>query len=229
MVPSTDLALELRSVYLFAALEPRDFERVANTMHRHHLDKDQRLFDHGEPASRFFLVKSGQIKLYRLSPDGQEKVIHIERAGRTFAEAVMFMEQCVYPVSAQAVEPSEVLSFDNRTFLEVLRHSFDTCFRLMAAMSMRLHSQITEIDNLCLHSATFRLISYLLQEVPAGTDDSSQVLLSIPKGVLASRLSIQRETFSRILGRLRERGLVDVQGQSIILRDLTALRGMVCV
>jgi CRP-like cAMP-binding protein len=220
---------ELRRTYLLSALEQADFERVTGTLHVHRLEKDERLFGHGEPATRFFLVRHGQIKLYRLSAEGQEKTISIEGPGSTFAEAVMFMEQRVYPVSAEAVETSEVLSFDNRTFLAVLRHSFDTCFRLMAAMSMRLHAQINEIDNLCLHNATFRLVTFLLREVPEGTDDASRVELSLPKGVLASRLSIQRETFSRILARLREKNLIEVEGQTIRLRDLPALRAMVCM
>jgi CRP-like cAMP-binding protein len=94
----------------------------------------------------------------------------------------------------------------------------------MGAMSVHLHALVSEIDNLCLHNATFRLVSYLLTQVPEGVDETSHIRLSVPKTTLAARLSIQRETLSRLLARLRERRLVDVHGQEIVLRDIPSLR-----
>ncbi len=217
-------AHELRSIYLLSQLSPEDFERVVAAMHVHRLEKDQRLFDQGQPARRFFYVKKGQIKLFLLSVDGEEKIIHIEHTGQTFGEAIMFMDKPIYPVSSEAVQPSEVLSFDNKTFREVLARSVETCFRLMGAMSQRLQWHVGEIENLCLHNATFRLAAYLLRKVPPEADHSTNVHLSIPKVTLASRLSIKRETLSRILARLRKQGLIDVLGHDIILRDPRALR-----
>jgi CRP-like cAMP-binding protein len=205
-------------------LSPEDFDRVAATKQVHRLEKDRRLFDQGQPARRFFHVKKGQIKLFLLSADGEEKTIHIEHSGQTFGEAIMFMDKPVYPVSAEAVQPSVVFSFDNKTFRDVLEHSVQTCFRLMGAMSQRLHWHIGEIENLCLHNATFRLAAYLLRKVPPEADHDTNVHLSIPKVTLASRLSIKRETLSRILARLRKQGLIDVLGHEIILRDPQALR-----
>jgi CRP/FNR family transcriptional regulator, dissimilatory nitrate respiration regulator len=218
---------ELRKTYLFAGLDDAQLARVVQGMRVQRLEKGERVFDHGQPARRFFLLRSGQVKLFRLSAEGAEKIIEVVRPGGTFAEAVMFMEGKCYPVSAEALEAGELLSFDNNTFLELLRESVETSFRLMAGMSQRLHARLNEIDNLCLHNATFRLVAYLLQQVPAGTQEASQVLLTIPKGVIASHLSIQRETFSRILARLRAQNLVEVQGNAIILRDIPALQKMV--
>ncbi len=91
-------------------------------------------------------------------------------------------------------------------------------------MSQRLHWHIGEIENLCLHNATFRLAAYLLRKVPAEADYGTNVHLSIPKVTLASRLSIKHETLSRILARLRKQGLIDVLGHEIILRDPQTLR-----
>ena len=221
---ASGLAAEMRRVYLFSQLSYEDMDTVAGMMQEIELEREQRLFDCGQPAKRFFLVRSGQIKLYRLSPDGQEKIIAIERPGQTFAEAVMFREHPVYPVSAEALERSVVLGFDNKNFLDILRHNVDTCFRMMATMSMRLHAHVAEIDGLCLHNAMFRLVVYLLHHVPEGADDASQIHLPIPKTALASRLSIQRETLSRLLAQLRDQGLIDVHKQDISIRDLGALR-----
>lgn len=218
---------ELRRIYLFAKFDDAQLTRVLQGMRMRKLDEGERLFDHGQPAEHFFLLKSGQIKLFRLSADGDEKVIEIIYPGQTFAEAVMFMDrQLGYPVNAAALEPSEVWVFDQKIFVGLLRESIDACFGLMATMSLRLRRQLNDIDRLTLHNATFRLVSYLLQEVPGGEARSPQVHLTTPKNVIASRLSIQPETFSRILAGLSRQGLIEVQGQNIMLRDIGALRKM---
>jgi CRP-like cAMP-binding protein len=132
-----------------------------------------------------------------------------------------------YPVSAEALESSEVLVFDSRVMLGLLRDSVDSCFNLMATMSQRLRRQINEIDTLTLHNATFRLVTFLLQQIPEDVLESPEIQLTTPKNVVASRLSIQPETFSRILARLNKRGLLEVNGLNIVLRDLPGLRKLV--
>ena len=219
---------ELRAVYLFAALDDTQLSRVVHDARLVHLGKHETLFEQGDPAQHFFLVRSGQVKLFRISPEGQEKIIELVQPGQVFAEALLFMDDVGgYPVHAEAIDASEVLSFDNRGFKALLSDSVDTCFRLMAAMSRRLHRQINEIDRLTLHNATFRLVSYLLQEVPDDVLASPNVRLTTTKHVIASRLSIQPETFSRILARLHQQGLIDVQGNTVVLRDIDALRKMI--
>jgi len=216
---------ELQSIYLFSAFDDEQLTTISKTTRLFHLAEGERLFDHGQPIKWFFYVRKGQIKLLRSSPDGGEKVIEIVRSGETFAEAVMFMEQQKgYPVSAETIEPSVVLAFDQRTMMGILRDSRDTCFKLMANMSRRLRSLVDEIDRLTLHNATFRLVSYLLQQIPEDVLESPQLQLTTPKNVIASRLAIQPETFSRILARLSKDELLEVQGQDIILRNVVGLR-----
>lgn len=218
---------ELRQVYLLAGLDQEQLQVVRKTMRVLSLDEGQCLFHFGQPARQFFYVRSGQIKLFRNSPDGGEKVIEIIRPGETFAEAVMFMQGEGYPVSAEAIMPSEVLAFDQKSMMDILRGSIDTCFRLMASMGMRLHAQLNDIDQLALHNATFRLVSFLLQQMPERVMASPEVQLTTPKNIIASRLSIQPETLSRILGRLSKQELLEVQGQNIIIKDAAGLRKLV--
>lgn len=217
-------AHRLRQIYLFSHLSPEDFHKIMGSMQTHHLDKNQVLFHQGEKANRFFFIRKGQIKLFLLSAKGGEKIIHIEHSDHTFAEALMFRDKPVYPVSAEAVQTSVVLSFASKVFTDILRHNTETCFRLMATMSQRLHWQLGEIENLCLHNATYRLVAYLLREVPTETDHNASIHLAISKATLASRLSIKSETLSRILSQLRRQHLIDVQGHDIILRDIQGLR-----
>lgn len=214
----------LRSVYMLSPLDDEQLGAVQDTMRIDELRAGDSLFDFGQPAQRFYYLMSGQIKLTRSSPAGAEKVIELVQPGQTFAEVVMFLKRPGYPVNAQAVDDSVVWGFLGQTILDILRNSPDACFAVMANMSFRLRQQVDEIDRLTLHNATERTVSYLLSQIPAGVVESPEVHLTTPKHVIASRLTIKPETFSRILGRLAKADLVDVHGQDIVLRDIEGLR-----
>ena len=221
-----DLA-ELRQAYLFAEANDEQLARLSRSMQAIHLGHGEPLFRHGESADRFFYVRSGQLKLFRLSPDGHEKIIEIIRPGQTFAEAVMFIGTAGrYPVSCEAISDCELYAFGQKAFLETLAASHEISFGMLAALSRRLHMLVNQIDSLTLQNATYRLVMYLLELAPRDSD-APDLELTTPKSAIASRLAIQPETFSRILGRLRDQGLVVVNGPHIILRNLKGLRELV--
>ncbi len=214
----------MRSVYLFASLNDQQLMQLRQSMHRHQLEEGNFLFQQGEHANRFFIVLKGHIKLSRLSTEGAEKVIEFILTGQSFAEAIMFMSRQIYPVNAQAIGYTEVLSFENKVFLDILAQSFDTCLRVMCDMSMRLRGWLNEIDNLTLQNATYRLIWFLQQQLPKNPQFPAEILLDIPKNILASRLSVQPETLSRILKNLSQQGIISVEGKSIIIQNFDKLR-----
>ena len=205
----------LRKTYLFATLNDDQLQQVMNMSQKVTLSDGDMLFEAGTAAERFFLVLKGQIKLYRLSLDGNEKVIELSKPGHTFAEALMFMDHPSYPVSSTAVGNVELLGFDNQAFLALLRNSVDTCFRLMGDMTMRLHHLIKEIDDLSLQTATGRVAGFLCSKLMASDEVTLAFDLDVPKGVLASRLSVKPETFSRILHNFIDEGLITVSGSHI--------------
>lgn len=212
---------QLKQGLLFASLREEQLGRVSKRATRVRLEEGQALFEQGDRADRFYLVLKGQIKLYRLSPAGNEKIIEIVMPGSTFAEALMFLDRPHYPVGAQALQPSEVISVDARDFADMLKESVDTCFLLLGDMSQRLRGLLREIDELSLHSATCRVAAYLVQQVPEGTDSFT---LPIAKQVLASRLSVKPETLSRIIKQLSDGGVITVAGSRIEIHDRPALQ-----
>lgn len=216
---------ELREIDLFRALDDEQLEAVVRTTRSVSLAQGERLFNLGDPARCFFHLCSGQIKLARTSLNGGEKVIEVIRPGNTFAQAVMFMESDKgYPVTAEAIDDSDLLAFDNATIVGLLRESVDTCFRMMTTLSWRLRQQVEEIERLTLHTATCRLAAYLIQQLPANVLESPEVHLTTPKNIIASRLGIQPETFSRIIACLIKDNLIEVNAQDIVLRDIDGLR-----
>lgn len=215
---------ELRHIYLFEALTEPQLKQVVKSAQLHHFTPKSSLFETGTAAERFYLVRKGQIKLFCISADGDEKVVEIVYPQQTFAEAIMFMQKKKYPVSAEAIVDSEVYSFDMKVFQKLLHDSNETCMHLLTTMSQRLHTHIDDINNLTLHNATYRLVVYLLEQLPPDAVALSSIHLSTPKSVIASRLSIQPETFSRILTRLSSRGFISVNGNDITILDVDGLR-----
>lgn len=186
------------------------------------------LFRLGEPATHFYFVESGCVQLSRTSPGGDEKVIAVVEPGRTFGEALMFKAgDHGYPVNARAIQDTGLIAFAMPGVRAILRESAETCFAIMASMSVRLHELVIQIDEITLHNATYRLVNYLLDQLPAEAEHARDIQLAIPKLVIASRLSIQPETFSRILARLRRDGLIDAEGAHIVLKDVPGLERLV--
>ena len=223
MKASNILPGELRRHPLFGGLDDVQLAQLLETAHIINLDNGQHLFQCQQPASQFFMVRNGTIRLYLSAPDGSEKVIHLITAGETFAEAITFMEVQAYPVNASALTSCEVLAFSNDTFRTILRESTDTCFRLMADMSTWLKRQLAEIDALTLQNATLRFTNYLLHQAPAGAEHAVTIRLGAPKQVIASRLSIKPESLSRILRNLQQEGYITVDDNLIHIRDISAL------
>lgn len=213
----------LKSV-LFGNLEPAQLDTLLQHTRTTALEEGQVLFEQQRPANEIFMLQSGQVKLARISPEGQEKVIDVISPGNTFAEAIMFSRASVYPVTAAALCASELLCFDTATYAGILRQSTDACFAIMAHLSRRQHWLIGEIDRLTLHNATFRLITYLLDQVPSTDLGTSEVKLNTPKHVIASRLSMTPETLSRTLTKLSRDGLIDINEHSVLLKDVGQLR-----
>ena len=204
----------LKQNFLFASLDKAQLERVKLHAVRVHLAEGESLFEQGDEANRFFLLIDGQIKLFRLSPAGNEKVVEIVTPGSTFGEALMFLDRPHFPVGAQALEASEVISINADDFAMMLRESVDTCFVMMGAMSQRMRGLLHEIDDISLHSATCRVATYILRHAPPCVDSFH---LPVAKQVLASRLSVTPETFSRIVRNLSDRGVIKLEGSRVTI------------
>ena len=211
---------------LFSSLPLAEFESLVARIQVTDLGENETLFGQQQPAEEFFWVESGKIKLAVTSLEGHEKTIDIVSAGRTFAEAIMFDQRPHYPVEATSILPSRVWCINVSQYARILRASTDACFAVMAQMSRRLHWQLAEIDRLTLHNATYRVVCYLLDQIPLEdiTQHSSELELDIPKHIIASRLSITPETLSRTFSKLIAANYIEIIDSRILLKDIVELR-----
>ena len=211
----------LKQSHLFTSLSDNQIDHVCNHCKIIKLKEGQRLFSQGDDVDYFYMVHTGKLKLYRVSPDGQEKIIEIIKAGEVFAEALMFMDQPHYPVNSSALTQTDLIAIHTKTFKEMLSGSVETCMKLLGDMSFRLHQLINEIDTLTLHSGTCRVASYLLHNMP---NNKQSFELDVAKSVIAARLSVKPETFSRITRRLRDKGVLSIDGNTITIHNRNALK-----
>lgn len=215
---------EIRRSPLFSSINKEVVDEIFLTSDLVRRRQHEMLFSQGDNAEHFYILRTGSVRLFLLAPDGGEKTINILQPGSSFAEAVMFIESGNYPVSCEFLEDGEVFSFNNTTYLNILKKNPDISLWVMADLSRQLQERVSEIGDLCLNSATNRLISYLLSFIPEGTTEATVVHLPTQKSVIASRLSIQRETFSRILGKLKKLKMIEVHGNDIRLLDPEQMR-----
>jgi len=220
---SDTIIQNLKRHQLFSKLTDLQINRVSQFSQLQHLDDGQVLFHQQDKVTAFYLVLTGKIKLFRISPDGQEKIIEIVKPNQVFAEALVFTSQTDYPVSSSALTEATVISINATNFHEMLWDSTGTCLLLLGDMSLRLRGLINEIDKLTLHNGTCRVASYLLQEV---TDKQNEVVLDVAKNIIAARISIKPETFSRIIKNLKDKNILSIQGNSITIHDMNTLKEM---
>ena len=209
--------------HLFNNLEDNEIQRLMESAALIQLAPNENLFYQGEQAKRFYLLLHGKLQLFRSNPQGQDKVIEVVREGNTFAEALMFNKLQNYPVSSQAVSECQLISFENDCYRNMLMQNPEACMAVMSNMSVRLRKNISEVEELSLQNAQSRLLLFFMRHMQVTGDNTGKVELDIPKRLLASRLSIQPETFSRLMKKMTAKSLISESGHDIIINDLREL------
>ena len=215
----------LTHIPLFNGLAPEEIARIAHGTREIHASKGDILFHKGDPCNGFHLLVYGQIKLAFTSAQGNEKVVEILTQGQSFGEAIMFMEK-PYIVFAQALTDSLLLHVSKHAVFDELARDHNLCRKMLAGMAMRLHQLMNDVESYSLHSGKERIIGYLLRELAEEDQKGINVAVTLPtnKGVIASRLNLTQEHFSRILHELSELGLIVVEGRKIHIPSVANLR-----
>lgn len=206
---------------IFRDLSREDLARIAAGTTQRPVERNRILFHRGDPCVGFHVVAYGMIKLAIVTPAGAEKVVEILGPGRSFGEAVMFTDR-PYLVTATALADSLLLHVAKETVLREIDADPLLARRMLAGLSMRLHMLVKDVEALTLHSAMQRVIGYLAMLDEGG--EAARVTLPAQKSLVASRLNLTPEYFSRILHDLSAEGLIRIEGRDIVILDRAALR-----
>jgi len=206
---------------LFADMSPQDIDMIAAGVVELRVRSGEVLFRRGDPCAGFHMVIYGQVKLAFVSPQGDEKVVEIIGPGHSFGEALMFMEK-PYIVTAQALADSMLLHVSKAVVFEGLERDARFARKMLAGLSRRLHGLIGDVEAYSLRSGAQRVIGYLLKDDACGDGDT--ITLPVSKMVIASRLNLTPEHFSRILHELADQGLITVTGRDITIVSVRELQ-----
>ncbi len=223
MLTDSNTLTALRQHHLFGKLPAAAFHEVCGLAIFRRLDGGDILFHQGDVADRFYLLLDGQMKLTRVLPEGHEKLVEVIHAGQSFAEALLFSGAPNYPVSASALKGSSLVSIDGSHYRRILEEQPKICLDLLATFSIRLHQRLNEIETLSLKNATHRVVRYFLAQLAQLPDGETRIELPVTKQLVAGHLSIQPETFSRIIRRLSDEGIIDLDGRQITVLDRARL------
>jgi CRP-like cAMP-binding protein len=215
----------LANLPMFSDMRLEELDRVATATLPVYAPKGQALFQCGDPCTGFHVVVYGQIKLGFTSPQGIEKVVEIISPGQSFGEALMFLDS-PYIVFAQALSDSMLLHVAKHAVLDELARDPSFARRMLSGLSRRLHGLVRDVEAYTLRSGQERVIGYLLADVAdvTGNGKPVEVHLTPGKSVIASRLNMTPEHFSRILHELAASGLIGINGRAITIPDLERLR-----
>ena len=214
----------LARISLFDGLSPDELERVAKGTREVRLTKYDMLFQRGDRCSGLYLVVFGQIKLAFTSVQGTDKVIEVMETGESFGESFMFLDR-PYPYYAQALADSLLLHVGRAAIDHELDRDYLFMRKMLANMARQLHDVVGDVESYSLHNGERRVIGYLMQQLDPGQFEADDVTieLSTIKGVIASRINLTHEHFSRILHTLHERGLLTVKGRKVHISSVARL------
>jgi CRP/FNR family transcriptional regulator len=217
-----DRILEIISgIPLFNGLPEHQLNEIKQIAVDKHYKKGDFIFYEDDDGNGFYLVVEGTIKIFKVSSEGKEQILHIFGPGEPFGEVPVFSGQS-FPANAEAIAESHLLFFPRSAIVDLITANPSLALNMLAVLSMRLRQFTVQIENLSLKEVPARLAAYLIYLAEEqGAEDS--VSLNISKGQLASLLGTIPETLSRIFSRMNRQGLIEVKDRTILLLDLNRL------
>jgi CRP/FNR family transcriptional regulator len=220
-----DMESALKRCPLFSGLDNGDLSELEGISASKTYPKGTLIFSEDEEAKGFYVVLSGRVKVYKLSPEGKEQILHIIAPGETFAEAALFAGS-TYPAFAESLAQTRVLYFSKESFLNFIRENPQISLNIIASLSQWLRKFVSLVEELSLKDVSARLSKYLI-DLSAQSGGSSErgieFELDINKSQLASQLGTISETLSRALRKLRDKRIIKVEGKKITILQREAL------
>ena len=209
----------MRQHALFSSLSDEDLATLLQQSRHLRLGRRQLLYRQDMPAHHFFFVISGRFRLYRLDASGVDRTLDSIAPGDCFAEVMIYAEPALYACYAEALKASEVLMIPVKVYQQLLEQRPEYTQAALRHYARRNVARFHDLEIMTVQSARDRLIRYLIDLLPEGAHEGGEVELPLPKCLVASRLAMQPETFSRLLADLKSNGLVRVNRSRLFISD----------
>jgi len=211
----------LLNIPIFSGLSKDQIKQIERIAVEKEIIKGRIIFSEGDEGRGFYVVVNGRVKVFKVSPDGKEHILHIVGPGETFGQVAVYAGRS-FPASSEAITKTHLLFIPRTAFVELIAGNPSLAMSMLAVLSLRLREFTVQIENLSLKEVPGRLASYLIylaDEQKAG----DHISLPISKGQLASLLGTIPETLSRIFTKISNQNLIEVSGREIKILDRTGL------
>ena len=209
-----DIIKQIAAIPLFQGLNKEYHHQLSAILVEKRYKRGQTIFSEGDDGDGFYVVASGKVKVFKLSHEGKEQILHIFGAGEPFGEVPVFAGEH-FPAHAEAIEESKILFFPRSAFVELIKKNPSLALNMLAVLSRRLRLFAALIEDLSLKEVPGRLSAYLLY-LSETKNRANNLTLDISKTQLASLLGTIPETLSRILARMSAEDLIQSDGQRTI-------------
>lgn len=227
---------DLKKIFLFSNLNDAEINSIMEFSSLKKYSKGEIIFFDTEPYSGIYGIFEGNVKMYKISKEGREHLLHIEQPGSTFGEVPMFENFSgiiekgrAYPANAMALDTETiVVKIPVKPFTDFIRHNNDACLKMLSSFARRLRFLNSHIENLTLGDVTKRLSIYLITEyekkLNPNYSGAKSLELGISKYDLASHLGTVNETLSRVFKKLQNENILEVKGKMIDIIDFSGLK-----
>lgn len=217
----------LKTSAFFQSFSNDSLDRLAKNSNVLDIHKHKILFVNEESANRFYIIKNGWIKLYRETIDGAQSVIDILTTGHVFGETAIFQEN-TYPFTAEAAENATLVSLPLSILNTEIENNSKFAMCMMTSMARYRKQQDQELENRTLKNAPQRIGCFLLRLIDQNQTGSITIKLPYDKTLIASRLGMQPETFSRALNKLKNQIDIKINGSELYISNVTQLVDYAC-
>ncbi|MBT8351125.1 MAG: Crp/Fnr family transcriptional regulator [Deltaproteobacteria bacterium] len=214
----------LLNIPIFSGLSKDQVKQIGQIAVEKKMINGKIIFSEGDEGNGFYIVVEGRVKVFKVSPDGKEHILHIVGPGETFGQVAVYAGRS-FPASSATITKSHLLFIPRVAFVELIADNPSLAMSMLAVLSLRLREFTVQIENLSLKEVPGRLASYLIylaDEQKTGDDIS----LPISKGQLASLLGTIPETLSRIFTKISTQNLIEVNGKEIKILDRTGINDL---
>lgn len=217
---------EIKNIPMFSELAEEQLQEIINIARPEKRGKNELIFTEGDIYKGFYVLIKGNVKVFHVTSEGKEVIIHLIRPFETFAEIPLF-DGNRYPVNAESLQESELILIPKDEFTELLKNNYEITFKMLGGFAKRLRLLTQKIENLSSKEVTERLVRFILQEITSNNTINTPepfLKLTISKAAVAGYLGTITETLSRSLKKLQDENIIRVEGKRIFISDLPKLK-----
>jgi CRP/FNR family transcriptional regulator, dissimilatory nitrate respiration regulator len=214
----------LKKIALFSRLTEDDLAKISAISSRHYFGKEEIIFYEGDKASGFYMVEEGKVKIFKLSFEGKEQILHIYDSGNAFGEVPVFAGK-QFPASAMSLEKSSIIYFPRDKFVHLISITPELSMNFLADLASRLREFTVQIENLTLKEVPARLSAYFIT-LSQEQNNQKEITLPISRVQLSNLIGTRPETVSRVLKKMMKASLIKVQGRTILIKDIQGIHSL---